>query len=81
MEKPDVYLGADLYIMGNKQGRECWAMFSDKYCADIVKNVEETLAKKVLRLRMKCNLPTNYGYRSEIDCIGELKADGLQLHQ
>ena len=81
MEKPDVYLGADLYIMGNKKGGECWAMSSDKYCADIVKNVEETLAKKDLRLPTKWNLPTKHDYRPEMDFIGELKSDGLQLYQ
>ena len=56
-------------------------MLSDKYCADMVKNVEETLAKKGLRLPTKCNLPTMHGYRSEMDCTGELKADGLQFYQ
>ena len=47
----------------------------------MVKNVEENLAKKGLRLPMKCNLPTKHGYRPEMDCTGELKADGLQLYQ
>ena len=53
MQKPDVYLGAELSTMDNKQGEKCWTMLSDKYCADIVKNVEETLAKKGLRLPTK----------------------------
>ena len=39
-EKPDVYLGADLYTMDKDQGDKCWAMSSDKYCAAMVKNVE-----------------------------------------
>ena len=56
-------------------------MFSVKYCVDMVKNVEETLAKKVLRLPIICNLPTNLGYRPEMYFIGELKADGLKLYQ
>ena len=67
--------------MDNNQGGECWAMLSDKYCADIVKNVEETLAKKGLRLPTKFNIPTNHGYRPEMNCTGELKSDGLQLYQ
>ena len=74
MKKPDVYLGADLYTMDKDQGDKCWAMSSDKYCAAMVKNVEETLAKKGLRLPMKCNLPTKHGYRMETYCTGELKA-------
>ena len=56
-------------------------MSSDKYCAAMFKNVEETLAKKGLRLPTKCNLPRNHGYRPEMDCTGELKADGLQQYQ
>ena len=56
-------------------------MSSDKYCADMVKNVEETLVNKVLRLPMKCNLPTKHGYRPEMDCTGELTDDGLQSYQ
>ena len=81
MEKPDVYLGAELFTMDNNQGDEFWAMSSDKYCADMVKNVEETLAKKGLRVPKKCNIPTKHGYRPEMDCTGELKADGLQWYQ
>ena len=30
MGKPDVYLGAELSTMDNKQGDECWAISSDK---------------------------------------------------
>ena len=81
MEKPDVYLGADLSIMDNKQGGECWAISSDKYYADMVKTVEEIHAKKVLRLPTKCNLPTKHSYVPEMYCTGGLKADGLQLYQ
>ena len=81
MEKPDVYFDADLFTIDNEQGDECWAISSDKYCADMVKNVEETLAKKGLRLTTKFNLLTKHGYRPEMYCIGELKADGLQLYQ
>ena len=81
MDKPDVYLGAELFTMDNKQGDKCWAMSSDKYCAAMVNNVKDTLAKKGLSLPMKCNLPTKHSYRTEMDWTGELKADGLQLYQ
>ena len=63
MEKPEVYLCADLSTMDNEQGEEFWAMSSDKYCAAMVKNVKETLANKGLRLPTKCNLPKNHGYK------------------
>ena len=78
MEKPDVYLCAELFTMYNKQGSDFWAMSSDKYCAAMVNNIEEDIAKKGLRLPIKCNILTKHGYRPEMDCIGDLKADGLQ---
>ena len=81
MEKPDVYLGADLSPMDNEQEDECWSMSSDKYCAAMVKNVEDTLAKKGLRLPTKCYLPKKHGYRTEMGFTGEFKYEGLQLYQ
>ena len=41
MEKPEIYLRAELSTMDKKKGEECWAMPSNKYCGDMVKNVEE----------------------------------------
>ena len=81
IEEPDTYLGAELSKMDNEQGDLCWAMSSDKYCAAMVKNVEETLERKGLRLPSKCLSPLKHGYRPELDCTGELKADGLQWYQ
>ena len=81
MEIPDVYLGAELSTMDNEQGDECWAMLSDKYCAAMVKNFKETLAKKGLRLPTKYNITTKHGYRQEMDCTNELKTDWLQCYQ
>ena len=81
MEEPETYLGADLSKMNNKDGDECWAMSSDKYCAAMVKNVEETLAKRGLRLPSKCPLPLSAGYKPELDSTAELKADGVQFYQ
>ena len=81
MEPPDVYLGAGLTKLDNEHGDECWAMSSDSYCAAMITNVEEVLAKKGLRLPSKCVTPMTSGYRPESDCTGELKADGLQWYQ
>jgi hypothetical protein len=81
MEPPSVYLGAGLSKMENVLGDECWAMSSDQYCAAMVKNVEETLGKKGLRLPSKCVSPLKHGYKPELDCTGELKAAGLQQYQ
>ena len=81
MEKPEVYLGAELSSMDNEQEIECWAMSSDKYCAAMVKNVEGSLNKKGLKLPSKCNPLIRHGYKPEMDCTAELKANGLQWYQ
>ena len=65
----------------NADGTECWAMSSDKYCESAVKNVEEALSKKGLRLPGKCYTPMSSGYRPELDSTAELKADGVQWYQ
>ena len=80
-EEPEVYLGASLSKMENEFGDLCWAMSSDKYCTALVNNVEETLAKKGLRLPSKCLTPISHGYRPEMDATGKLKSDGVQWYQ
>jgi hypothetical protein len=80
-EKPDNYLGAALSQMDNDQGDPCWTMSSGKYCDAFIKNVEEHLASKGLRLPSKCKTPFTSGYKPESDCTGELKADGVQWYQ
>ena len=47
----------------------------------MVNNVEETLAKKGLRIPTKYNLPTKHSYKPYMDCTGELKSDGLQWYK
>ena len=47
----------------------------------VVKNVEGILAKKGLWLPSKCPLPLSNRYRPEMDCVGELKAEDIQLYQ
>ena len=81
MEEPEIYLGSELSKMDNVHGDSCWAMSSDKYCAAMVKNVEESLEKKGLRLPSKCPSPLQHGYKPETDATAELKADGVQWYQ
>ena len=81
MEEPTMYLGAEVSRMQNVDGDLCWAMSSDKYCDAMVKNVQDVLQKKGLRLPSKCITPLRSGYKPELDCTGELKADGLQWYQ
>ena len=81
METPTNYLGGDISQMDNELGIECWAMSSDNYCAAFVKNVEACIAKKGIRLPLRCVTPLGSKYRPELYTTAELKADGLQWYQ
>ena len=80
IEPPDIYLGAQLGIM-QVNDVECWTMSAEKYVISAVKNVEEALAKKGLRLPTKCYTPLPTDYRPELEVSPELKSDGIQLYQ
>ena len=45
IDKPDVYLGAQLSKITNVGGQYCWTVYSDKYCTAEVTNVESVLEK------------------------------------
>jgi hypothetical protein len=60
---------------------ECWTMSAEKYVVAAVKNVEEALAKKGLRLPSKCYTPLSSDYCPELEVSLELKSDGIQLYQ
>ncbi|KAI2504254.1 Reverse transcriptase (RNA-dependent DNA polymerase) [Fragilaria crotonensis] len=80
IEPPEIYLGAQLdkMVIG---GAECWTMSAEKYVMASVKNVEEALAKRGLRLPSKCYTPLPSDYRPELETSPELKSDGIQLYQ
>ena len=78
--EPDIYLGAQLGKM-NIDGLECWTMSAEKYVLASVRNVEESLAKKGLRLPTKCYTPLPPDYRPELDTTNELKSEGVQCFQ
>ena len=80
-EEPSNYLGAELSIMDNEYGDQCWAMSSDKYCEALVNNVEEVLKKKGLKLPTKCFLPMMQSYKPELDCTDELDATSTTWFQ
>ena len=80
IEEPEVYLGAQLGKM-SIDGTECWTMSAEKYVVASVKNVEEALAKKGLRLATKCYTPLASDYKPELETSAELKSDGVQYYQ
>jgi hypothetical protein len=78
--EPDIYLGAQLGKM-NVDGHDCWTMSAEKYVIAFVRNVEESLEKKGLRLPSKCYTPLPPDYRPELDTSNEIKSDGIQYFQ
>jgi hypothetical protein len=80
IEKPEMYLGAQLSQIF-VDGAECWTMSAKKYILASVKNVEETLAKRGLRLPTKCYTPLATDYRPEMETSAELKSNGVQYYQ
>ena len=53
IDKPDVYLGAQLDKM-SVDGFEGWTMSSEKYVKSAIENIEQTLAESSQRLPTKC---------------------------
>ena len=80
IEEPETYLGAKLDKM-TVGGIECWTMSAEQYVNASVKNVEEALAKRGLRLPTKCYTPLSTDFHPELETSAELKSDGIQLYQ
>ena len=80
IDKPDVYLGAQLDKM-SVDGFEGWTMSSEKNVMSAIENIEQTLAETNQRLPTKCRTPLSSGYRPELDTSPELKAEGLKRYQ
>jgi hypothetical protein len=55
-------------------------MSAEKYVVASVKNIEDTLAKRGLRLPTKCYTPLPSDYRPELETSAELKSDGVQAY-
>lgn len=70
-------MGVGLSKIVTRDGTEFWAMSSDKYCESAVKNVDESLNWRGLKLPINCYTPMSSGYKPELDATTELKADGI----
>ena len=76
-----MHLGSDISKMNNVDGKECWAISSEKYCTSLATNVESILEESGLRFPPKCATPIRCGYFPDMDVTGDLKADGVQFYQ
>ena len=78
---PTRYLGAQVKVLTDDEGQECYALSSDDYVANAVKEVETELGKESLKLRGKAQRPFALDYRPEIDITPELDEEGIQKYQ
>jgi len=73
VEKPTMYLGANLDEKVTKKGVKCWSMDSFKYVSEAVKNVEDRLAEHKAGLPTKANTPfSSSSYHPAHDISPEL---------
>ena len=77
LDKPKIYLGAQLYEHFLPDGRKAWAMASDKYVKSAMTTVEDLLKSdgdgSHLKTTAKEPVPTSY--RPELDVSEELNAE------
>ena len=79
---PTDYLGAQLSVMTNANGTECWTQSSDRYVEESVKNVEDFLKSKGRSLpAARVRTPIRSGYKPELDETPELAAEGHSYYQ
>ena len=78
---PKVYLGGRMSKVTLENGVEAWAFSSSQYVQTAVKNVEELLAKKNIKLPARTNTPLSSNYRPEIDVSGELQPEESTYYQ
>ena len=80
IEPPNVYLGGRL---ANKElnGRMMWTMTSVDYVKAIIKNLEERLNRKGLKLPGRAVTPMSSDYTPELDVTEELDQGGITMYQ
>jgi len=87
VNKPSLYLGADVkewYIAeSDDPGKPRWAMSSDSYVKNAIKEVESELAqmKEPMQLPKRTSTPLAAGYRPELDMSKPLDGDRQNYYQ
>ena len=80
---PETYLGAQIerYTLPNAPHVKAWAMSSDKYIREAVKEVERKLAEVDKQLKTNVTTPMPSGYRPEMDVTPELNGEQASYYQ
>lgn len=78
---PKVYLGTLITKHRFENGDECWAMGSDQYVADAIKNVQTWLTNRGLMLKSKVSSTLPSGYIPEMDSTPYLDDEDANYYQ
>ena len=81
IEAPDSYLGAQLAQKKLSNGLKCWCMQGDKYVNAAIKNVEEAINKKSLKIPNKVRTPMDGTFIPELDETPELDSTNVKFYQ
>jgi hypothetical protein len=78
---PKVYLGSSVTRYKFENGDECWAMGSEQYVADSIRNVQNWLSKRNLMLKTKVSSTLPSGYAPELDATPYLNDEDANYYQ
>jgi hypothetical protein len=82
VEPPTRYLGAVIKNWNIADSSiHCWAMSSESYVRNAVKQVESELDQVGKKLSSRASTPMSIGYRPEIDCTPTLDATHISYYQ
>ena len=78
---PDIYLGGKVSKVTLPNGVEAHAYSASQYVQNAVKNVEEYLEKKGMKLKLNAKAPLMRDYRPELDVSTELDHEEASYYQ
>ena len=79
--QPDTYLGEKIKPVKMPDGSTVWAQSASHYCQEAVKNVEQWLDKRDMKLGGKADTPMATTYRPELDVSPELNKEEASWYQ
>jgi hypothetical protein len=82
-ERPNRYLGAEVieWRFPDEVDQPYWALSSNQYVKEAIKNLEAKLAEDNLRLPGRCSTPMPIGYRPEMDTSPLLSDEAINYYQ
>jgi len=80
---PEEYLGAQVkaWTLEDAPDVKCWAMSSEKYVKNAIREVEAELSNSGKRLQTKISTPLSPGYHPELDTTREATPDQASYYQ